>query len=184
MVRLFQLNPVALPTLAGVWTPGETSQQCLAEELAALAYPGFAYLRKRRPERNPAEVLLAALAQRQLEARVFEALPWLLLRYWEMDRAWVVANARQHNLQNRLGFVASLARKLGHRTGSPGDARDAALERLESALRESLLAREDTAGESGVGETERAWLSEHRCQEARDWNLVTAWRPELLRYAD
>src|SRR5204862_2965596 len=45
----------------------------------ALGYPGFTHLRPRRwALKNPAEVLLAALAQDDLEPRLVEALPWLL----------------------------------------------------------------------------------------------------------
>ena len=44
-------------------------------ELGALGYPGFSYLRGRR-RRNPAEVLLEALNELNLDARVAEGLPW------------------------------------------------------------------------------------------------------------
>jgi len=183
MVRVYGLNPSFLPAPAGPWAPKEMNSQSLAEELAALRYPGFAYLRKGNSNRNPAEVLLRALAQSRLEARAFEALPWLLLEYLEMDRSWLVANARLHDLQNRLGFVVTLARKVGEKTSPRGSARDAVLEKLESALRQSLLAREDMVGHSELGDAECAWLRDHRCEEARQWNMLTAWRPEFLRYA-
>jgi hypothetical protein len=52
----------------------------LATELASLGYPGFAYL-KSRGKKNPAEVLLSALSSNHLEARLVEALPWILLKY-------------------------------------------------------------------------------------------------------
>ena len=52
--------------------------------------PGFAYLHRRRSKRNPGELLLTAVAQDRLEARLFEALPWLVLKYWEMDIGWLV----------------------------------------------------------------------------------------------
>lgn len=183
LVGVYRLNPVSLPTPAGRWAPGESNSKSLAEGLAALGYPGFAYLRKGNPRRNPAEVLLTALAQPHLEARAFEALPWLVLEYWEMDQTWLVAHARMHDLQNRLGFVVTLARKLGQKTNSSRSARDAVLEKLESALQQSLLAKEDAVGQSDLNDAERTWLREHRSEEVRQWNLLTAWRPELLRYA-
>ena len=48
--------------------------------LGALGYPGFAYLRNRRPL-NPADLLLRTLRAGDVDARVVEALPWLLLKY-------------------------------------------------------------------------------------------------------
>jgi hypothetical protein len=47
----------------------------LASDLAALGYPGFAYLRA-SPKRAPAEVVLSALQVANLEPRLVEALPW------------------------------------------------------------------------------------------------------------
>jgi hypothetical protein len=42
--------------------------------LAAVGYPGFAYLRSRRPL-NPADLLLRALRAGDVDARAVEALP-------------------------------------------------------------------------------------------------------------
>src|ERR1700675_1132159 len=64
---------------------------------------------------NPAEVLLGALAQDDLEPRLVEALPWLVLRYSTLDWSWVVREAKVRDLQNRLGFVVGLARQLAVR---------------------------------------------------------------------
>src|SRR5208337_5172450 len=89
MVQVYELSPATLPS-QGSWQPKMTDVEQLATDLAGLGYPGFAYLRTRRTPRNPSELLLSALAQDQLEARLFEALPWLVLKYWEMDPEWVV----------------------------------------------------------------------------------------------
>ena len=62
-------------------------------ELAALGYPGFSYLRT-KVRRNPAEVLLGALNEPNLDARVAEGLPWLASTYVEMDWDWLVRNAK------------------------------------------------------------------------------------------
>ncbi|HKC70368.1 MAG TPA: hypothetical protein VKB60_02040, partial [Terriglobales bacterium] len=71
--------------------------------MAALDYPGFAYLRAGW-KRNPAEVLVSALAQPNLEPRLTEALPWLLLRYAaQLNRDWLAQQARLYKLSNRLG---------------------------------------------------------------------------------
>ncbi len=77
-------------------------------ELGALGYAEFSYLRARRP-RNPAEVLLEALSQANLDSRVAEGLPWLALTYVDMDWDWLVRNAKLRDRQNRLGFALALA---------------------------------------------------------------------------
>jgi transcriptional regulator with XRE-family HTH domain len=182
MVHVYRLSPVSFPPSEARWDPKVAEPEQLAADLAGLGYPGFAYLRKRRSERNPGELLLTALAQDRLEARLFEALPWLVLKYWEMDTRWLVQQAKLHDLQNRLGFVVSLARGAGSRAALPNPQRDAALQQLESTLKRSLLAREEALGEAKLSDTEQKWLKEHRPKEARDWNLLTNWRPETLRY--
>lgn len=184
VVRVYGLDAASLPAPADPWTPGRVDSQSLAEWLAALGYPGFSYLRTGRVARNPAEVLLTALAQPRPKARIFEALPWLLLRYWKMNTGWLASHARLHNLQNRLGFVVSLAKKRGRETSLFDNARDAALEALESGLRQSLLAREDGMEESGASGPARTRLRRHRGAEARQWNVLAAWRPEHLRYVE
>lgn len=182
VVRAYRLSVSSLPPSEERWVRKQVSPQRLAEELAALGYPGFAYLRRSKPQKHPGEVLLTALATEHLEARLFEALPWLVLRYWDIDKDWLVAQARVHNLQNRLGFVVSLARSAAHRSGVMNVERDSALSSLESMLSYSLLAREETLGRP-VSNAELSWLRKHRSKQAMEWNLLTNWRPEVLRYA-
>src|SRR5271157_6548821 len=182
MVQVYKLSPATLPPSQGSWQPKMADFEQLAADLAGLGYPGFAYLRTRRTPRNPSELLLSALAQGQLEARLFEALPWLVLKYWEMDPEWLVQQAKLHDLQNRLGFVVALARSAGSKAALPNPQRDAALEQLESTLKRSLLAKEEALGEAKLSDTEQKSLKEHRPKEARDWNVLSNWRPEALRY--
>jgi transcriptional regulator with XRE-family HTH domain len=182
MVHVYKLSPVSLPPSQERWDPKAVDLEQLAADLAGLGYPGFAYLRNRRSEKNPSEVLLTALAQEDLEARLFESLPWLVLKYWDMDTDWLVEQAKRHDLQNRLGFVVSLARNAGRRAAPANPQRDAALEELESPLKRSLLAREEPLGKPKLSEAEHRWLKKHRPKEAREWNLLTNWRPEALRY--
>jgi hypothetical protein len=59
--------------------------------------------------RNPAAVLLDALNEPDLDARVAEGLPWLALTYVDLDWDWLVRNAKLQDRQNRLGFAVSLA---------------------------------------------------------------------------
>ena len=179
MMHVYGLDPTVLPPSSAL--PHADSSR-LALDLAALGYPGFAYLRSRRRARNPAEVLLAALTHDNLEARVVEALPWVLVRYWDVDATWLVEQARLRNMQNRLGYVVHLARALAVRSKGGGEERNEALARLESALEESRLAREDTLCRD-LPAPERRWLKKNRPAQARHWRLLTDLRPEHLRYA-
>ncbi|MEJ2008064.1 MAG: helix-turn-helix transcriptional regulator [Acidobacteriota bacterium] len=178
--RVYGLPPVELP-LPGKFVPArkEGAQQ-LVESLSRLHYPGFAYVRSRVKSRNPGEVLLTALAQEKLEARVAEALPWLLLQYWQMDLDWLVEQAKRCDLQNRLGFVATLARRLSE--GTAETERTRALSSLESTLDRSRLAREDSFPRPPRNNAEREWLIRNRLKEARHWNMLSDLQPEHLKY--
>jgi hypothetical protein len=85
----------------------------------------------------------------------------------------LVNQARVKNLQNRLGFVVTLAKNAAHK-------RD--LEPLEQRLAESKLAREDSFRKE-LNEPERRWLKANSSKEAQAWNLLSDLRPESLRYA-
>ena len=181
--HVYGLPPTVLPLPEPSPARSIAASQTLARDLATLGYPGFAYLRSRgaRPL-NPATVLLSALAQDDLEPRVVEALPWLLLRYWDLDQAWLVRAAKLGDLQNRLGFVVGLARGLAERGPLEGR-RLEALRQLEAALDKSRLAREDTLCRGSMPARERAWVREQRSGEAKHWNLLTDWHPDMLSYA-
>jgi len=45
------------------------------------------------------EALLSALSARDLDSRLVEALPWVLLNYPELDWQWLMSAARAHDLQ-------------------------------------------------------------------------------------
>jgi transcriptional regulator with XRE-family HTH domain len=175
----YGLSPEALPVPSD-FVPGPADDQLLAELLATLGYPGFSYLRIHAPVKNPAEVLLMALWQKSLDGRVAEALPWVALRYAHAD-SWLVENARRFNLQNRLGFVVRLARRVADKQGN--GSRRATLDQLEHALDDSRLAKEDVFYRPPRTENEREWLREHRTEDAAYWNLLTDMRPEQLQYA-
>lgn len=179
-MRVYDLPPTVLPP-SELAPPGQRMDaQGLANDLAALGYPGFAYLRPRTwKPKNPSDVLLAALAQDDLEARLAEALPWLVLKYWPLDREWLVREAKLRDLQNRLGFVVTLARRLAERARDERKAR--ALSELETELERSLLAREDTLCGASLSEPERRWLAENRPEDAKRWNVLTDWTGDALR---
>jgi len=178
-VKTLKLSPVFLPLSEKV---SKVNAEKLPQQLSALGYPGFAYLRAAR-KKNPAELLVTALAENNLDSRVTEALPWLLLSYGEeMNSDWLVQQARARNLSNRLGFVVTLAKGVSNVT-STTSAHNEWLSGLEAQLKESRLAREDTLCQSSLSQRERAWLRETRPPEAEYWNLLTDWRPEHLQYA-
>ena len=180
--QAYGLSPVKLP-LPDDFTPSKrVSARLLTEYLSRLGYPGFLYVRPHVQTRNPEEVLLTALAQENLEARVAEALPWLLTRYWQTDFNWLVRESKKSDLQNRLGFVASLARRLSEREADTERTRS--LRDLEATLDRSRLVREDFFPRPPRNDTERQWLVENRPDEARHWNLLSDLRPEHLQYVE
>lgn len=173
-------SSAALLPAPKVVDPQNVDAKQMAENLAQLGYPGYAYLRPRRARKNPGEVLLSALAQNDLEARLVEALPWLALRYWDMDFGWLVEEAKKRDLQNRLGFAVNLARQKSERTDN--FARTNKLMELERALDRSRLAREDFFLRPPHNDVERQWLMQNRTEDAARWNLLTDLRPEHLEY--
>lgn len=156
-----------------------TAQQ-LAEALGALGYPGFVYL-KRGARWHPAQVLLTALQQPNLEARLAEALPWVVLHYPNLNWGWLFERARVKDVQNRLGFVLTLARQLAERNRDHATALE--LSGLEQELERARLVKEDTLGRESMTVAERRWLYEKRTPEARHWNLLSDLVPEHLPYA-
>jgi transcriptional regulator with XRE-family HTH domain len=169
LMQVYRLPPTVLP-LGEV--PENVTGDVLARELASFEYPGFAHFRRGGRKVNPAEFLLTALAQRNLEARVAEALPWLVLRYPDMPADFLVREARVRNLQNRLGFVVTLARRAAQRDG---------LQPLEQTLADSKLEKEDSFCKE-LNEPERRWLQQHSSEEAKQWHLLSDLRPDALRY--
>ncbi len=181
-MRVYDLAPTALPPSELNVASNQTASETLAGDLAALGYPGLAYLRRRNwKPKNPGEVLLSALAQEDLESRLVEALPWLVLTFWPLDHDWLVREAKLRDLQNRLGLVVTLARRLAERAGDEPRART--LGELEAVLERSRLAREDTLCRASLPEAERRWLVEHRSPEAKRWNVLSDWTADALRFA-
>jgi|ERR1700693_2411875 len=182
LVTLYHLSPVVLRFTVKATTakPPAVPAQTMAEELSALGYPGFSHLRSRR-KRNPAEVLFSALAQEDLESRLSEALPWVVLQYTDLDWNWLVSAAKQHDLQNRLGFVTTFAVRVAERQGDSSKA--AVLKRYENLLEHARLAKEDTFCHESLSKAEREWLEQERSEDARHWNVLTDLRPEHVKYA-
>ena len=86
---------------------------------------------------------------------------------------WLVPEARKRNLQNRLGFTVTLARKAGRKD---------TLLQAEQALEDSKLQKEDSYCKV-LTPVEKKWLAENRSEEAKQWNLLTDLSPSTVRYA-
>ncbi len=180
-LKVLNLPATALPLRSEeVAMPVSSHKRDFSAELGALGYPGFSYLRARRP-RNPAEVLLEALSEPNLDTRVAESLPWLALTYLEMDWDWLVRNAKLRDRQNRLGFAVFLAGEVAERNNDNERVRELR-QRLE-VLERARLAREDTFCHDSMTDAERVWLLGHRSPAAAHWNLLTDMKGEQLAYS-
>ncbi len=62
-----------------------------------------------------------------------EALVWVAVTYADLDWDWVVRQAKVGDLQNRLGFLVTLARQLAEQNGHVEAV--ALLTRVEQAVR-------------------------------------------------
>jgi len=178
LALLYDLGPIALPL--STENLGKWNSSSLATGIARLGYPGFLQLAG-VPGHNPATLLLATLASANIEVRVIEALPWLVVEYHTLDWEWLVREAKIRDLQNRLGFVVTLARQVAEKRGN----RDAArrLHEIEEILERARLVREDTLCQDSLSNAERRWLRKARPDEANHWNLLTDLSAQLLPYA-
>lgn len=178
---LYRLPATALPMPDTVNAGALANPEKLARQLAGLGYPGFAHLGS-GSKANPAAVVLKALLQPDLEVRLSEALPWVLLTYPDLDWQWLVDHAKLHDVQNRLGFVVAVARAVAARRADCSHA-EGKLAAAEQQLERSRLAREDTLGRESMPPAERRWLVENRSPAARHWNVLTSLSDDQLSYA-
>ena len=176
----FGLSAATLPVETNWESVQPKDGNTLAIDLAALGYPGFAYLKSKR-KKNPGEVLLSALSAKCLESRVAEALPWLLLQYPELDWNSLIRAAKARDLQNRLGLVTCVARRVAEKRGENNKAE--LLRKQERVLERSRLFLEDTLCNDSLTQAERRWLETNRPDEAKYWRVLTDLSPEHLSYA-
>lgn len=167
------------PTVLPVRDAKTLKSDQAAKALGVLGYEPFAYLARGRPL-NPAEVLVAVLRTDDVDARVVEALPWLLVRYSDLNWEWVVRSVKQDDGQNRLGFVLSLGKGLAE---SLRDSRAAtSLGEWEQRLEKSRLQEDDTFSRHTLTKAEVNWLRAHRSPEAARWNLLSTLSVESLQH--
>jgi transcriptional regulator with XRE-family HTH domain len=174
LVSVLELPPTELPVKANA---APLPPQMVASALGTLGYSGFAHLGRTRAL-NPAELLARTLRRGNVEARLVEALPWLLVRYPDLDWEWLVPYSKQHDLQNRLGFVVTVARELAERRSDAAAANS--LRKWESVLEHSRLQKEDSFAGDALTEAERRWLEANRSPEAAQWNLLSNMSAEAL----
>jgi len=177
--KIYRLAATVLE-LPEVATP-VVGRKDLVGDLAGLGYPGFAHVASPR-KCNPAEVVIAALMQQDLDLRVVEALPWILLQYADLDWDWTVKRAKLNDLQNRLGYVTQLARRFAE-AHQEYQSKGRALAGYEAVLVRSRLQKEDTLCRDSMTGPEREWVRKIRPAEAAHWNLLTTLTPGQLRYA-
>jgi len=159
---------------------GLTSEH-VANQLAAMGYPGFSYLHTNQPQWNPAELLVAALTKNELESRVVEGLPWLVYTFPNLDWNWVLREAKANDVTNRLGFVVTLARQLAQGKGNYSRAED--LQKVEKRLQRSTLVQEETLCHENMTHAERRWVETNRTPEARRWHVLSDLAFESLVHA-
>lgn len=181
LVRKLKLQPTQLPSEASEYKVSKVSDDQLTADLSALGYLGFSHYKPARPK-NPADVLLSALKASQRDARLMEAMPWLVLKFHEIDWSALIATAKLYDLQNRLGFVTNVAMGMAHLHGKAGAAKK--LGHTETLLRRSRLDHEDTLCNEKMTNAERRWLATNRTDEAKYWHMLTSLSPQHVRYVD
>lgn len=179
-VRVFGLPATNMPVKKDLSRVSIGGSDLLTRELSAIGYSGFSHVKPSRLK-NPAEVLMSALGADELDARVVEALPWLVSQVPAASWSKVVQAAKVKDLQNRLGFVTSLARAIAEKRGELQKADR--LKRREDALAGSRLFKEDTLGGDSLTETEEKWIRQNRTAEAEFWRVLSDLKAEHLSYA-
>ena len=147
---------------------GGTSDDRFRAQLSAFGYSGFAHVAKSRPKPRAADFLMAVLARPDADARVVEALPWVVGTYQEhLDFGWLVRQAKLQNLQNRLGFLLQVA-------GVDTPEGLLAVRELERAR----LLQESTLCWDSMPAATREWMRANRSPLAEHWNVLTRLRAE------
>ena len=159
------LTPVLRSRMRGVGrsTGSRSADDLFRAQLSALEYPAFSHVARSRSKPEPEALLLSILAEAQVDARVADALPWLVRNYdSEMNFAWLVRQAKLRDLQNRLGFVLALS-------GVQTKAAAAAMGELERAR----LLEEATLCWDAMPQITRDWMRMNRSALAEHWNILT-----------
>lgn len=168
-------------------TEQQLGEEQLAVDLAALGYPGlprlsFPHTKKTPIELLPTRLLLDALSTADLDIRLVEALPWIVWRFPDLNWEAVITFAQEKGLQNKLGFVVSLARRLAQERDE--DEKVERLRMIEVQLENIRVSQEDTLCHDSLTNTERRWLRTHRTPEAKHWRILTDLSPAHLHHVE
>jgi transcriptional regulator with XRE-family HTH domain len=182
LLRLLNLSPSFLPLPVNLDAWGEPKAEVLSKQLAALGYLPFGYLRTNsvRPE-NPAAILIWALAAHNLEPRLVESLPWILLNFHDLDTTWLIRESKIRDIQNRLGFIVSMAYEIATKNTGYCE-RTNPLTALLDTLNRSRLVHQDTLCEEGITPRIRKALLQSQSIAAEHWGIVTRWKAEHFKY--
>ena len=176
---LYVLKPTDIPFSNYFFAADPMPDDQLAGELAALGYPGLSPQTSARIK-NPIEVLVSALNADERPDELVEALPWLVINYSDMNWRALFYAAKVNDLQNRLGYITNLARRVAEHKGNHEVA--SILQKRESELEPSRLHREQTLCNESMHPEEQNWLKTNRPQEACHWRLIADLSPEHLDY--
>ena len=171
LVRVLAMGPGALPVEE---VPRPLTGVGVESALGALGYPGFTHVRGR--PMNPAGLVLRALLSNELDARLVEGLVWVLRRHPDLDWPWLVPKAKQHDLQNRLGFLVECANAARQRRSED----TGLLAKWADVLARSRLDRDDALATTGLLDSERRWLLANRSPMAKQWRVLTTLDPERV----
>lgn len=150
-----------------------TSDDLFRSQLSSLGYPGFAHVAKSRSRPRPDTLLMTVLARPDADARVVEALLWLVATFkGQFDFGSMLRQAKLLNLQNRLGFVLQIGGV---------DTPDGLLAIRE--LERARLLKEDTLCWDSMPGATRKWMHANRTPLAEDWNILTRLRGEDVHNA-
>lgn len=166
--------------------PLGVSYSDLVASLVGHGYAGLVGPKGLKPALPPELTLVGLLAEPSLEPRVVEGLPWLLLNY-PMDGAYLRDVARLYDLQNRLGWTATVAHQLAERAParSPYRPRATWLAELVAELEQARLAREDSLCHPTLTERMKGLLRQRRPEFSRRWNLLDVfWLEDFSRHLE
>lgn len=178
-VKKFNLSPSSLPLETDLNKLHPAKNNELVRALAALNYSGYSHVKPSRLK-NPVQVLFEALSSNNLEARLVEALPWVLFNFSDMQWEKLVEAVKVKDLQNRLGFLTTLARKVAEKSGNSEKYK--LLKKREEELEKSRLVKQDLLCRENMTESEKRWLMANRPPEAEHWNILTNLSVEHLSY--
>lgn len=160
-------------------TLNEAQNNQWADDLATMGYPGYTHrlwqLSQRTPP-DPTSFMITLLNERAVSARVVNGFPWVLFHFaLAIDWEALVKYAVEHDRQNRLGFLVTLAAEYAEKNGERE--RAARLNHYQEVLNRVRLDQDDTFFDEHVSmfqsESGRQWLELYRPEEARYWRLDT-----------